>query len=100
MCWSQSDYESTIFDHTYLFEAFDPVLHIEDFELLTLFAGEARSGGDKVLRWFKKLGFVGCFITYNRDYISLSIQYKYIRGVIEASAMIIQAPFESFSYRI
>ena len=76
----KSDYESTIFDHTYLFEAFDPVLHIEDFELLTLFAGEARSGGDKVLRWFKKLGFVGCFITYNRDYISLSIQYKYIRS--------------------
>jgi len=39
---------------TYLFEAFDPVLHIEDFELLTLLAGETLSTGDIVDRWFKK----------------------------------------------
>ena len=39
---------------TYLLEAFDPVLHIEDFELLTLLAGETLSTGDIVDRWFRK----------------------------------------------
>ena len=39
----------------YLFEALDPVLHIEDFELFALLAGEARSDGDIGDRWLRKL---------------------------------------------
>ena len=45
----------------YLFEAFDPVLHMDDFELLTLLAGETRSMGDLVHRWLRKLLLVEIF---------------------------------------
>ena len=46
----------------YLFEAFDPVLHMDDFELLTLLAGETRSMGDLVHRWLRKLLLVEIFL--------------------------------------
>ena len=49
----------------YLFELFDPVLHMDDFELLTLLAGETRSMGDLVHRWLRKLLLVEIFLDYN-----------------------------------
>ena len=50
---------------SYLFELFDPVLHMDDFELLTLLAGETRSMGDLVHRWLRKLLLVEIFLIYN-----------------------------------
>ena len=38
---------------------------MDDFELLTLLAGETRSMGDLVHRWLRKLLLVEIFLVYN-----------------------------------